>query len=83
MSKFKELYGETLKGLSKDELISIIEIYHSCSFKISEVCVDESKSNIDSKSAIGQVRDYLRKVNLNFYNEELLRNQIRLYNEKQ
>ena len=83
MSKFKALYGESLKELSKDELISIIEIYRSCIFKISETCVDESKQNIDSKTAIKQIQNYLYETDFNFFNKELLRNQIRLYNEKQ
>lgn len=82
MSNFKELYGETLNDLSKNELIIIIEAYRSCIFKVSETCVDESKMNIASDAAIEQIRNYLHDVDFTFYNEELLKKQIQLYNEK-
>ena len=56
---FKDLYGSTLLSLSKEELIQIIAIYHSCYSKIGETCVEESKCHIESNEAVDKIRDYL------------------------
>ena len=39
---------ETLRQLSKDQLIYLIEQFESSNCLISEVCVDESKCHINS-----------------------------------
>lgn len=49
---FKDLYGSTLLSLSKEDLIQIIAMYHSCYCKIGETCVEESKDNIDLSAAV-------------------------------
>ena len=70
---FKDLYGSTLLSLSKEELIQIIAIYHSCYSKIGETCVEESKCHIESNEAIERIRYYLNKVDFKFYDEEILK----------
>lgn len=74
---FKKLYESTLLSLSKEELIQIIEMYHSCYSKIAETCVEESKDNIDSNSAVERIRDYLKEVDFKFYDEEMLKRMIK------
>ena len=70
---FKDLYGSTLLSLSKEELIQIIAIYHSCYSKIGETCVEESKCHIESNEAVERIRYYLNKVDFKFYDEEILK----------
>lgn len=74
---FKDLYGSTLLSLSKEELIQIITMYHSCYSKIGETCVYESKQHIESNEAVDKIRDYLNEVDFKFYNEEMLRKKIK------
>ena len=74
---FKKLYESTLLSLSKEELIQIIEMYHSCYSKIAETCVEKSKDNIDSNSAVERIRDYLKEVDFKFYDEEMLKRMIK------
>jgi len=50
---------ETLKKLSKKQLIYLIENFRNSQCLIGEVCVDESKQHIDSKSAVNKIRDYI------------------------
>ena len=66
---FKKLYGSTLLLLSKEDLIQMIAMYHSCYFKIGETCIEESKDNIDSNAAVERIRNYLKEVDFKFYNE--------------
>lgn len=73
---FKKLYGSTLLLLSKEDLIQMIAMYHSCYFKIGETCIEESKDNIDSNAAVERIRNYLKEVDFKFYNEESLRRKI-------
>ena len=73
---FKELYESTLLSLSKEELIQIIAMYHSCYSKIGETCVEESKDNINSSAAVEKIRDYLNEVDFKFYDEEKLRRDL-------
>ena len=73
---FKELYESTLLSLSKEDLIQIIAMYHSCCSKIGETCVEESKDNIDSSAAVERIRKYLDEVDFKFYDEKSLRRKI-------
>ena len=73
---FKKLYGSTLLLLSKEDLIQMIAMYHSCYFKIGETCIEESKDNIDSNAAVERIKNYLKEVDFKFYNEESLRRKI-------
>ena len=73
---FKKLYGSTLLLLSKEYLIQMIAMYHSCYFKIGETCIEESKDNIDSNAAVERIKNYLKEVDFKFYNEESLRRKI-------
>ena len=66
---FKKLYGSTLLLLSKEDLIQMIAMYHSCYFKIGETCIEESKDNIDSNAAVERIRNYLKEFDFKFYNE--------------
>ena len=50
---------EILNGLSKDQLIYLIEQYYHSQFLISEVCVDESKQHISSEKAVKKIRSCL------------------------
>ena len=74
---FKKLYGATLLSLSKEELIKMIEIYRDCYIKIGETCVDESKLDIRPKTAIDRIRHYLNEVDFVFYDEELLKRDLK------
>lgn len=74
---FKYLYRSNLLSLSKEDLIQIIAMYHSCYCKIGETCVEESKDNIDSNSAVERIRDYLKEVDFKFYDEEMLKRMIK------
>lgn len=76
---FKKLYGSTLLLLSKEDLIQMIAMYHSCYFKIGETCIEESKDNIDSNAAVERIKNYLKEVDFKFYNEESLRRKINGY----
>lgn len=77
--KFKNLYSSTLLSLSKEELIKIIAIYHRCKFMVGETCVDESKGYIESNEAVDEIRNYLNEVNFKFYDEKMLRKQLKEY----
>ena len=48
-----------LNGLSKDQLIYLIEKFYHSQFLISEVCVEESKCHISSENAVEKIRSYL------------------------
>ena len=50
---------EILNGLSKDQLIYLIEQFYHSQFLISETCVDESKYHISSENAVQKIRSYL------------------------
>lgn len=50
---------EILNGLSKDQLIYLIEQFYHSQFLISEVCVEESKQHISSEKAVKEIRKYL------------------------
>ena len=50
---------EIINGLSKDQLIYLIEQFYHSQFLISETCVDESKCHISSEKAINKIRSYL------------------------
>lgn len=47
---------ENLNACSKEQLIFLIDKYWSSTFDISEICVDESKSNISSTEALNRIR---------------------------
>ena len=74
---FKKLYGATLLSLSKEELIKMIAIYRDCYIKIGETCVDESKLDIRPKTVIDRIRHYLNEVDFVFYDEELLKRDLK------
>ena len=74
---FKKLYGTTLLSLSKEELIKMIAIYRDCYIKIGETCVDESKLNIESSEAIDRIRYYLNEIDFPFYDEDLIKKDLR------
>lgn len=74
---FKKLYGTTLLSLSKEELIKMIAIYRNCYMKIGETCVDESKLEIRPEKAVNRIRHYLNEVNFTFYDEDLLKRDLR------
>ena len=48
-----------LNELSKEQLIYLIEQMNKSLFRISEVCVDESKCHIASDKAVDKIRDYI------------------------
>ena len=50
---------ETLNGLSKEQLIYLIEQLVHSQHLISSVCVRESKKEIDSAKAVDKIRNYL------------------------
>ena len=50
---------ETLKKLSKEQLIYLIERLNHSLALIGTVCVDESKRHIDSDKAIDEIRNYI------------------------
>ena len=74
---FKKIYGTTLLSLSKEELIKMIAIYRSCCIKIGETCVNESKLEIRPEKAINRIRHYLNEVDFVFYDEELLKKDLK------
>lgn len=74
---FKKLYGTTLLSLSKEELIKMIAIYRNCYMKIGETCVDESKLEISPEKAIDRIRHFLNEVDFTFYDEDLLKRDLR------
>lgn len=56
---------ESFESLSKEELEKVVKHYNtiwSSIFKISEVCVDQSKHNISSDKAVRKIREYLGEV---------------------
>lgn len=48
----KEIY----KNLSKDQLIYLVEQFEHSMFFIGEICIDESKNEIDSHVAVTRIR---------------------------
>ena len=50
---------EILNGLSKDQLIYLIEQFYHSQFLISETCVEESKQHISSEKAVQKICNYL------------------------
>ena len=59
MRKFEK---ETLKQLSKDQLIYLIDQLKRSQFLICEVCVDESKAHITSEKAVEKIRGYIYDI---------------------
>ena len=68
---------ETLNGLSKDQLIYLIEQFYHSQFLIGEVCVEESKQHISSERAIKKIRNCLYDMP-NIYNVDNFKTQIDL-----
>ena len=64
--------NSNLTKLSTEQLISIVAEYDKCLRSVSNVLVDESKWNIDSKDAVNQIRNYLRKMKYSSLNDEHL-----------
>lgn len=62
--------NSNLTKLSTEQLISIVAEYDKCLRSVSNVLVDESKWNIDSKDAVNQIRNYLRKMKYSSLNDE-------------
>ena len=52
-------YEETLKQLSKEQLIYLIEQLDYSQALIGEVCVDESKMHISSDKAVEKIHGYI------------------------
>ena len=50
---------EIINGLSKDQLIYLIEQFYHSQFLISETCVEESKQHISSEKAVQKICNYL------------------------
>lgn len=50
---------DTLKELSKDQLIYLIEQLYDSQFLMGEVCVEESKGHIASNEAVNRIRGYI------------------------
>lgn len=48
---------DAYKNLSKDQLLYIISQYEDSLFCIGEICVNESKREIDSRTAIKHIRN--------------------------
>ena len=55
----RKVQKEVLNELSKEQLIYLIEQFYHSQFRISEVCVEESKCHIDSDKAIDKIREYI------------------------
>ena len=68
---------EILNGLSKDQLIYLIEQFYHSQFLISEVCVEESKQHISFEQAVQNIRKYLYDMP-NTYNVDNFKAQIDL-----
>ena len=66
-----EEYRNTLRKLSKDQLIYIIDQFDMCCSLIGETCVEWSKMHIDSDKAIDNVRDYLIQYDVPFYTTDV------------
>ena len=66
---------EILNGLSKDQLIYLIEQFYHSQFLIGETCVGESKQHISSEQAVQKIRSYLYDIP-NTYNIEHFKAQI-------
>lgn len=50
---------KVLMELTKEQLVYLIEQFHHSQFLISETCVEESKWHIDSREAVGKIREYI------------------------
>ena len=68
---------EILNGLSKEQLIYLIEQYYHSQFLIGETCVEESKQHISSEMAIKKIRNCLYSMP-NTYNVDDFKAQIDL-----
>lgn len=60
---------EAYKNLSKERLLCLISQYEDSLFCIEEICVSESKREIDSHTAIKHIRDNIFIVP-NFYDNK-------------
>lgn len=74
MTKYEK---ETLRQLSKEQLIYLIEQLCHSQFLISETCVDESKCHIDSDKAMDKIRGYIYHMP-SIYNVEELKAYINM-----
>jgi hypothetical protein len=54
-----DYYKKILKGLSKEQLIFLLEQFERSSSLITEVCVEESKCHISSDKAVDEIRRYI------------------------
>ncbi len=63
---------EAYKNLSKDQLLYIISQYEDSLFCIGEICVSESKREIDSRTAIKHIRDNIFTVPKFYDNKNLV-----------
>lgn len=63
---------EAYKNLSKDQLLYIISQYEDNLFCIGEICVSESKREIDSRTAIKYIRDNIFTVPKFYDNKNLV-----------
>lgn len=62
---------ETLKQLSKEQLIYLIEQLSDSQFMIEETCMEESKCHIDAHKAVDRIRDYIYQMPSLYAAEEL------------
>ena len=60
------------KNLSKEQLIYLIEQFEHSMFCIGEICVDESKNEINSHTAIKHIRDNIFIVPKFYDNKNLI-----------
>ena len=63
---------EAYKNLSKDQLLYLISRYEDSMFYIGEICVSESKREIDSRTAIKHIRDNIFTVPKFYDNKNLV-----------
>lgn len=63
---------EAYKNLSKDQLLYIISQCENSLFYIGEICVSESKREIDSHTAIKYIRDNIFTVPKFYDNKNLV-----------
>ena len=63
---------EAYKNLSKDQLLYLISQYEDSMFFIDEACVDESKQEIDSRTAIKYIRESIFTVPRFYDNKNLV-----------
>lgn len=63
---------EAYKNLSKERLLYLISQFEDSMFCIGEICVDESKKEIDSHVAIEHIRDNIFTVPKFYDNKNLI-----------